>query len=59
MLLQQIHIREEARKGHKSEMNAYAAKNADDYAKVKGAQACFERDAATWLHSHRRQHSKL
>jgi hypothetical protein len=34
MLLQQIHIREEARKGHKTEMNAYAQKNADDYAKV-------------------------
>jgi len=26
MLLQQIHLREEARKGHKTEMNAYAAK---------------------------------
>lgn len=37
MLLQQIHIREEARKGHKTEMNAFAAKNADDYAKVCGA----------------------
>ncbi len=34
MLLQQIHIREESRKGHKTEMNAFAQKNADDYAKV-------------------------
>jgi hypothetical protein len=40
MLLQQIHIREEARKGHKTEMNAYAAKNAEDYAKVCGARRC-------------------
>jgi hypothetical protein len=38
MLLQQIHLREEARKGHKTEMNAYAAKNADEYAKVCGTQ---------------------
>ena len=36
MLLEQIHIREESRKGHKTEMNAFAQKNADDYAKVSG-----------------------
>jgi hypothetical protein len=40
MLLQQIQIREEARKGHKTEMNAFAAKNADDYAKVCVARRC-------------------